>query len=319
MNPLFSIIIPLYNKEKEIENTLKSVLNQSFTDYEVIVINDGSTDLSEEKVLSIHDERIIYFKTENKGVSKARNLGIEKAKGELIAFLDADDLWFSHHLFDLKELYLKYPKAGLLVTNYEFSYANGTIIKPEFIDIPITNWSGIISDFFRSSMKYRIAWTSAVAIPKSVFKKTGAFDEENNFSNGEDVDLWIRIALEFPVAFTTIVSAQYTMDSSNKLTNLKTKDLKFPKLNKYLEQERKNSSLADFLDLYRTVYALKHKLISDSENFEFYKNSINAENITLKRKVLFEMPNGILKYLYHYNKKWNNNQFYLKLYTMVFK
>ena len=78
----FSIIIPLYNKEKFIENTLKSVLNQTFTDYEILIVNDGSTDNSLGKVLQFNDSRIKHFNKENGGVSTARNYGIKKAKSD---------------------------------------------------------------------------------------------------------------------------------------------------------------------------------------------------------------------------------------------
>uniref|UniRef100_A0A4W5LYG6 Glycosyltransferase 2-like domain-containing protein n=1 Tax=Hucho hucho TaxID=62062 RepID=A0A4W5LYG6_9TELE len=90
----FSVIIPLYNKECFIENTLKSVLSQTFTAFEVIIINDGSTDKSEEKALQFKDSRIRYYSKENGGVSTARNFGIDKAKSVYITFIDADDYWY---------------------------------------------------------------------------------------------------------------------------------------------------------------------------------------------------------------------------------
>ncbi|WP_415060983.1 glycosyltransferase family 2 protein [Flavobacterium sp.] len=148
MQPIFSIIIPLYNKEKAIEKTLKSVFHQSFTDYEVLVINDGSTDKSEEKVKRFSDERLRLISTENKGVSQARNLGINEAKGKLIAFLDADDYWFPNHLEKLVELHQKFPEAGLLATNYQFYYSDKKIIQPIFEGIPNKKWSGLVPDFF---------------------------------------------------------------------------------------------------------------------------------------------------------------------------
>ena len=96
--PLFSIVIPVYNKHKHIAATLRSVFAQTFADFEVIVINDGSTDDSESEVLQFDDSRLVYVKTENRGVSQARNLGIEKATGDYIAFLDADDAWHPRKL-----------------------------------------------------------------------------------------------------------------------------------------------------------------------------------------------------------------------------
>ena len=110
----FSIVIPLYNKESYIEKTLKSVLNQTFTHYEIIVINDGSTDDSEATVLEFNDKRIQLYNQKNQGAAVARNLGIEKAKYNYIAFLDADDLWMENHLETLKTLIQDFPSINRL-------------------------------------------------------------------------------------------------------------------------------------------------------------------------------------------------------------
>jgi glycosyltransferase involved in cell wall biosynthesis len=95
--PRFSVIIPIYNKEKDVETTIKSVLNQTYVDYEVILVDDGSTDNSLNIVNAIEDDRIQIFTKQNEGVSKTRNYGITKSKAEYIAFLDADDYWYPNH------------------------------------------------------------------------------------------------------------------------------------------------------------------------------------------------------------------------------
>src|SRR5690554_5620989 len=113
MKPFFSIIIPLYNKEKHIKNTLQSVLDQSFSNFEVIIVNDGSTDNSLNQVNAVIDERIKVYSIENSRVSAASNYGIKKAQAEYITFLHADDLWESHHLKNLDELLKTFPHCGL--------------------------------------------------------------------------------------------------------------------------------------------------------------------------------------------------------------
>src|SRR5690554_7052561 len=95
---MFSVVIPLYNKELSINNTIQSVLNQTFQDYEIVVVNDGSTDKSLEVVKQINDFRIRIINKLNGGVSSARNRGIEESKFDWIAFLDGDDLWMENHL-----------------------------------------------------------------------------------------------------------------------------------------------------------------------------------------------------------------------------
>jgi glycosyltransferase involved in cell wall biosynthesis len=303
MHPFFSIIIPLYNKENAIESTLQSVFNQSFTNYEVIVINDGSTDKSEQKVNTFSDERLRLFSTENKGVSQARNLGISQSKGKLIAFLDADDYWFPTHLESLYQLSKNFPEAGLLATNYQFYFSDKKIMQPTFDGIPAEKWSGIVPDFFASSMKFRLAWTSAVAVKKETFETVGTFDENITLGAGEDTDMWIRIALKYPVAFDNEVSASYQMATENRISLSKTLERKFSKLDKFLIEEQTNSSLKKYLDLYRSEYALKHKLAGDEKSFHFYKKAILKENLHWKTKFLFKLPTVLLQLLYFLKKK----------------
>ena len=101
---MFSVIIPLYNKELSISNTIQSVLDQTFQNFEIVIVNDGSTDNSVKEVEKFDDKRIRLIHQENQGVSAARNRGIEEAKYEWIAFLDADDLWMENHLEEMTKL-----------------------------------------------------------------------------------------------------------------------------------------------------------------------------------------------------------------------
>ena len=319
MKPIFSIVIPLFNKEKEIQQTLESVLKQTFHDFEVIIINDGSTDKSEQIVNSFTDERILLISTDNKGVSQARNFGINYANGEIIAFIDADDYWFPNHLEKLFELHQKFPETGLLATNYEFYFSEHNIIRPTFDGIPAENWSGIVKDFFKSSMTYRLAWTSAVAVPKAILDKIGCFDETITLGAGEDTDLWIRIAVDYPVAFSTEISARYNMTAQNKISFSDTTKRNFARLDKFYQQEKVNPSLKKFLDLYRVVYALKHKLAGDEKNFAFYYSAIAMENCPLKSRILLKLPTFILKKLFVFGRLLNSNKMYFNFYTRLFK
>src|SRR5690606_18820867 len=115
---MFSIVIPLYNKEQSVTNTLQSVLNQTFTEFEVVIVNDGSTDNSVEKVEAFNDPRIRLIHQANAGVSAARNKGIKEANYEWIAFLDADDLWMEDHLQVLNQMIQEYPEYKVFCTSY---------------------------------------------------------------------------------------------------------------------------------------------------------------------------------------------------------
>lgn len=309
-----SIVIPLYNKEKEIQNTLESVLQQSFPDFEVLVVNDGSTDSSESKVLAFSDKRIKYIKTENGGVSKARNIGIELATSPLVAFIDADDLWLVNHLDNLMTLHKDFPEAGLLIKNYKFVYAGNHQVQPVFNGIDSNNFRGIVDDFFYASLNFRMAWTSAVAVPKAVFKQVGVFDEEITLGAGEDTDMWIRIALKYPVAFDSKISALYKMDASNRISHSQTLKRNFSKLNKFSEEEKNNPSLKKFIDRYRVEYALKHKLAGDNETFKYYLNNADKKNINTKTKIILALPAFILRPMYRLKKVLEQKKLFISAY-----
>lgn len=300
--PLFSVIIPLFNKENFIETTLKSALNQTFSDFEILIINDGSTDKSEEKVLNFNDNRIRYFSKENEGVSATRNFGIEKANGEIIAFLDADDYWYPNHLQNLFQLYNQFPECGLYCTNYERFYNSYKIVKPFFVAIPEFPWKGIVKDFFKSSYIDRIAWTSAVAIPKIVLNQVGCFDTKITLGAGEDTHLWLRIALKYKVAFDTEISSRHVLDAENRISLSNTLKRKFAKFDEFKDEEKTNLSLKKYLDLYRLEFAIKHKLAGDLTTFNYYIENIDRKNIPFRTKILISLPVSILQKLFSIKK-----------------
>ena len=124
---MISVVIPLYNKERQIAHTLRSVFAQTFQDFEVVIVDDGSTDGSVAEVEKFTDSRIRLIRQVNAGVAAARNRGIEEAQGELIAFLDADDEWKPEYLATQYHLYQKYPECSVYACNYEFREYEGKV------------------------------------------------------------------------------------------------------------------------------------------------------------------------------------------------
>lgn len=169
MTPYFSIIIPLYNKEDFIADTIKSVLNQTFTDFEIIVVNDGSTDNSLKELQSIKDHRIITIQQKNQGVSIARNNGIKNAKGDYITLLDADDEWKPNHLELFYKTIKQFPPNGALFCNaYDIKSSDNYIIKATY-NIEQVDHPHIIKDYFKASLIDAIGWTSAICFNKKRF------------------------------------------------------------------------------------------------------------------------------------------------------
>ncbi|WP_163399996.1 glycosyltransferase family 2 protein [Flavobacterium fluviatile] len=290
MKPYFSIIIPLYNKESFIENTLKSIFSQTFTDYEIIVVNDGSTDNSEKIVLAFNDNRIRFYSQNNQGVSAARNVGIKKSKGDFIAFLDADDYWYPNHLEILEKLIKDYPYAGLYASRYISKVSEKKFVTNSFLNID-ENFSGIVPDFFYSSLVSRIALTSAVIVPKAVFDKTGFFN--TSITSGQDLDLWIRIALLFPVAVARNITVEYNAMDSGSLSKKNIRDKKLIDFSVFQKEEATHPTLNAFLDVNRMDYALKFKISGNRTEADQYYNAISKKNITLKNWIIFHLPRWI--------------------------
>ncbi len=210
-----SVVIPLFNKGNCIERAVRSVLGQTVPCREIVVIDDGSTDHSLGVVRTIEDGRIRLLCQENRGLSMARNRGIDEAHGELIAFLDADDEWKPCFLESILRLWAKHPEAGAYATAYEIQAPDGHVYAQSYRGIPPTPWEGIIPNYFRCALWHDPVWSSAVAIRREVFHTVGHFTLCPGV--GEDVELWGRIALRYPIAFSWHVGAVYHQEAENRL------------------------------------------------------------------------------------------------------
>ena len=212
---LVSVIIPLFNKAAHIEETVRSVLVQSYRKFELIVVNDGSTDRGPEIARSFKDPRVRVIDQENAGVSAARNRGISATRGELVAFLDGDDLWNPDFLAAVLRLNRQYPLAGLYATAYQIRRRHRGLIDPQFKEIPSPPWEGIMPRYFRSAALGKPpVCASACCAPRHVLNEVGGFAAGRRM--GEDLDLWARIALRYPVAFSTYKGAVYGQDAENR-------------------------------------------------------------------------------------------------------
>lgn len=207
----FSVVIPLYNKAHSVARTIDSVLGQTHIDFELIIVNDGSTDDSLEVVANIKDDRIRIISTENRGVSAARNKGVAVANSDYIAFLDADDYWEPSFLTTQAALIDAFPKAAL----YGFNYAdviNGQI--KAYNQGMGDSFCGYVEDYFGTSHG-DLFCSSSIVIGKQAFERVGGFDERIHYA--EDLDLWYRLILRYPVVYCNQVLAYYNKDAENRV------------------------------------------------------------------------------------------------------
>jgi glycosyltransferase involved in cell wall biosynthesis len=187
---MVSVIIPTFNRADRIEKAVSSVLKQTYENYEIIVVNDGSTDTTEDALLPFEDKiRYISF-SENRGVSAARNAGIRHSRGSLIAFLDSDDYWFENKLALQTTFFKRHPQTVACQTN-EIWIRNGLRVNPRKKHLKPAG------RIFADCVKLCVVSPSTVMLKKSLLEEVGLFDE--NLPACEDYDLWLRIASLYPI------------------------------------------------------------------------------------------------------------------------
>ncbi|MGF1589132.1 MAG: glycosyltransferase family 2 protein [Pleurocapsa sp.] len=191
--PKVSVIVPAYNAMAYLPETIANLLEQTYTDFEVVVVNDGSTDNIEEWVSQISDSRVRLVTQENKGLARARNAGIKESQGEYLAFLDADDLWESTKLAKQVEVLASHPEVGLV-------YSWVTYIDQQGKSTGRTVSYQAEGNVWRELVQKNLIECGSVPMVRlSCLEEVGLFDEQLSYLNvGEDWDMWLRIAARYP-------------------------------------------------------------------------------------------------------------------------
>lgn len=207
-SPTISVIIPLYNKEREIEGTIRSVLAQRLQPLEIVVVDDGSTDRSAALVEAIPSPLIRLVRQPNAGECAARNRAIAESRGELLALLDADDEWEEGFLEEVAALYREFPGCGIYSTAFRVVSHDG------IFPAPTPTRRGIVENFFRDSAHRYVSIPSASAIPRQVIDRVGGFPD--GMKMGGDLYMWIKIARRYPVCFSPQPLCRYSKVASNR-------------------------------------------------------------------------------------------------------
>jgi glycosyltransferase involved in cell wall biosynthesis len=195
--PFFTAIIPTYNRWPVVKDAIDSILKQTFDDFELIIVDDGSTDETAQRLKGMHcNLRLIIQK--NAGVSASRNAGIRKANGKWIAFLDSDDIWLPKKLESQNSYILSNPDTMILHCD-EIWQRNGTRVNPKMRHRKAGSGAESRDSAFCRSLEMCLISPSTVVIKKDVFNKVGLFDEELPVC--EDYDLWLRIMVHFTIHY----------------------------------------------------------------------------------------------------------------------
>tara|TARA_R110002049_G_scaffold116110_1_gene268460 strand:+ start:22671 stop:23606 length:936 start_codon:yes stop_codon:yes gene_type:complete len=307
----FSIIISLYNKEKHIKNTINSVLQQSFKDFEVIIVNDGSTDGSLEEVNQIIDDRISIYSQANSGASIARNFGIEKSNSKYIALLDADDFWKPNHLQEHFNSIKKFPEGDLFCNAYELKLSKTHTIKATYNkqkkDAP-----HIIDDYFKASTIHPIGWTSAISFNKKSFYDIGGFNPK--YTSGQDLDLLIRFGLKKTIVFNPTITCYYDKTVMGSLSKENHQESKRELFNSFKTEEASSPTLKTYLNLNRYSLAIQCKLADNKKTFEKLYPEINKARINFKQKILLVLPHRLLVLIKKIHLVFIKNRIYISSY-----
>lgn len=298
---MFSVVIPLYNKANYVEKAVRSILGQSFEKFEIIIVNDGSTDNSLEIVQKISDERIQIIDQKNSGVSTARNNGVKKARYHYLSFLDADDWWAPNYLEEVSNLISKYNDAGIYGTKY--CLVKDEIKKDALIGVEPNFTEGYI-DYFRTYLNtmWMPIYPCCVTLPKSIFDKFGGF--RSNLKFGEDFELWSKIACEHKIAYLnkSLVCYNQDVDIENRAVGIN--KIYHPNshfifnLNSLEKHEHENKILKKLLDKMRSTNLLKY-YINAAYKTEVKKEyeKIDFSNIPFSTKIQYFCPPRLLKLL----------------------
>ena len=289
-NPKFSIIIPTYNRANFIVKTINSVLDQTYTNFELIIVDDGSTDNTKEIVLAIKDDRLKYLKKQNEERAAARNYGINKAKGEYITFLDSDDLFYENHL-DEAFSFFENHKIDFMFQAYEIvhlNYKEPKLFQNQNINQLLVSKGNIMS-------------CHGVFI-KNKIAKNNLFNEDRDLSASEDYELWIRLASKYIIHHNPIITSclinheERSVININKEALIKRKELfikytlENPEVNSFIGKRRNQFIANSYSYIALHLVLAKYK----KEGFKYFFKAIKQ-----KPSVLFSKRSlAIIKHLF---------------------
>jgi glycosyltransferase involved in cell wall biosynthesis len=282
---------------------------QTYQNFEIIVVDDGSTDGGLNIVNAINDSRIQLLRQENAGPSAARNRGIESANSENIAFLDADDEWKTDFLETIHRLILQFPDCGAYSTSYDVINSRLKLSHPRFKSNTSFIWAGIIQKYFEILQSELPFFSSSVVIPKNVLIKINGFPESIRF--GEDVITWIKIGIEYPIAYNSARLSIYHREAENRLCNTYQKDSDFSKKQLFLKEiiTRKNldSKMRKDINDYFALDLLK----SAKEEISFGR--------TEQAYKFFDLARGNKKYFLQWHFLWLSSRIPFRILSAIIR
>lgn len=298
----FSVVIPLYNKEKYILDCIQSVLNQTLPPSEIIIVNDGSTDASYEIVKSIDSPLIKVIDQENQGPSASRNLGFKLANEELVAFLDADDQWHPEFLEKIYKMVREFDNASIFGSSY-FNTNKKKHRKATHSYVKTQKQSWLIENYFEINMKDFIPNMSSVCVRKSDFSSE-VFNPSVEYH--EDVDFFLNHICSHNIAITSEPLSFICSHDNKRRSVASISGKKLPDYENYLDKFKHIPHANDFINLQRFKYLIRAKLTRDFKSASSLKKEIDFSKISFLKRVLASTPSNLILYFYKLKMMYRN-------------
>jgi len=289
---MFSVIIPLYNKEMYIERCIQSVLNQTYKSFEIIVVDDGSSDKSVELIHKAFSN-IRIINQQNQGVSVARNTGIQLAKHEYIAFLDADDYWHPNYLKSLFNIIS--DNEDVFIIGGHYTNKKDQLEKIE-LEKPLNYFK--VKNYFKKAIKNTIYLTSATCVKREFFQQNSHFNKK--LKSGEDLDVWFRILLTEKNAFYIKNTFVYYSNEDINQTTRSLTPLEYSLVGNvfdiYHSLLSTNTEFAEFIDKY-VYFNLYPYFFSQKYKKDARDIFLQIKNKKLLLDIIYLMPSWMDQWL----------------------
>ena len=290
----FSVVIPTYNRADLIAKTLQSLLSQQYTNYEIIVVDDGSTDNTEEVVKSLGNQRIIYVKKNNAERAAARNYGAVMAKGEYINFFDSDDLAYPNHLSEAVSIIKQYQKPEWFHLSYALADPSGVVLRNAArYSSPTLN---------KQLVKGNILSTNGVFIKRDILL-ANPFNEDRELSASEDYELWCRLAARFPLVYSNTITTLVVDHEMRSVRKINGEQLitRLNSLSHHLEQDSMVAAYfgkeVNKIKMYASSYIAVH--LSDQPAFkltsiQYLIKAISQSGAIVKKSVFYAIIKNLI-------------------------
>ena len=291
---MFSVIIPTFNRLELLKRAIDSVLNQSFQEFEIIVVDDYSSDGTWEWLKTVNNPKIKSYKNHtNRGLAFNRNYGVSKSILPYLAFLDDDDLWYNNHLSELRMLIEKHPNAGMYCNSYIIDYGDkmtNALHDNLLLSKEITKFTGFRC--FKNTNA--LCAPSTITVKKIVFNDIGGFNPKTTVL--EDVEFYIKIGIKYPIVHNRKITVEYAQNNGNHLSLNHVHLKKLPDLNMFEKYEIQYPYLKKWLDSIRFQTGLK-LLDSGDSRYHNYFSKITLNNISIFQLIFIKLNYRVAKFV----------------------